>query len=150
MCYALPDSVKTDEAALIEPLCVARHGLSVSGIDDFSNLTVLVIGGGPIGISTLWNLRALKAKTLIVSEPTEVRQAHTKDLANHVFSPMKVDIGSECRKLTDGVGVDIVFDCAGIPAGMKAGIDALKPRGDYINLAAWEQPVSFDPYKIGH
>lgn len=141
MCYPLPDKAKMDEAALIEPLCVGRHGLTASGIEDFSNLAVLVVGGGPIGLSTLWNLRAVRTRLTIVSEPAEVRRQHTADLADHVFSPADVAIGDECRKLTGGGGVDIVFDCAGIPAGLDTALDALKPRGTYVNVAGWEKPV---------
>ncbi|KAF2168824.1 hypothetical protein M409DRAFT_20841 [Zasmidium cellare ATCC 36951] len=142
MCYRLPDDVNMDEAALIEPLSVGRHALPVSGIEDFSNLTVLVVGAGPIGVSVLWNLRAVGVKSTIVSEPTKLRQAQTRDLADKVLSPIDVNIGDECRRLTDGVGVDVVFDCAGIPAGMRAGMDALRPRGIYVNVAGWEQPFT--------
>lgn len=141
MCYRLPESVNMDEAALIEPLSVGRHALPASGIKDFSDLTVLVVGAGPIGISVLWNLRAVGVKSMIVSEPTKLRQEQTKDLADEVFSPLEVSIADECRKLTDDMGVDVVFDCAGIPAGMRAGMDALRPRGIYVNVAGWEQPV---------
>lgn len=74
MCYHIPDTVKNlDQVALIEPLCVGRHALPASGIDDFSELTVLVVGGGPIGLSVLWNLRAVGVKSAIVSEPTKIR-----------------------------------------------------------------------------
>lgn len=55
---------------------------------------------------------------------------------------MKVKIGDECRKLTGGIGVDVVFDCAGTPAGLDAGMDALRTRGTYVNVAGWEKPVS--------
>jgi threonine dehydrogenase-like Zn-dependent dehydrogenase len=141
MCYPLPESVNLDEAALIEPLCVARHALAVAGVGDFAGKTVLVLGGGPIGIAVLWNLRAVGVGMLIVSEPTVLRQEHTRDLASHVFNPMEVNVAEECRKLTDGVGVDVVFDCAGIPAGLSTGMDALRARGTYVNVAGWEKPV---------
>jgi (R,R)-butanediol dehydrogenase/meso-butanediol dehydrogenase/diacetyl reductase len=44
--------------------------------------------------------------------------------------------------LTGGKGVDLVFDCAGIAPGLKDGMDALKSRGTYLNVAGWEAPVS--------
>lgn len=141
MCYRLPEDVNMDEAALIEPLSVGRHALPVSGFEDFSNLTVLIVGAGPIGVSVLWNLRVVGVKSMVVSEPTKLRQEQAKDLADKVLSPIDVNIGDECRKMTDGVGVDVVFDCAGIPAGMRAGMDALRPRGVYVNVSGWEQPV---------
>ncbi|KJX93140.1 2,3-butanediol dehydrogenase like protein [Zymoseptoria brevis] len=144
MCYPLPDSVKMDEAALIEPLAVARHALAVSEIprEDWPAKSVLVLGGGPTGLAVLWNLRAVGVKTLVVSEPTEVRRRHTKDLASHVFNSRQVDVAEECRTLTEGLGVDIVFDCAGLQAALKVDMDALKVRGVYVNVAGWEKEFS--------
>jgi threonine dehydrogenase-like Zn-dependent dehydrogenase len=48
-CYALPEDADLGLAALIEPLSVARHAVSNSGLTDFSKLRVLILGGRPIG-----------------------------------------------------------------------------------------------------
>lgn len=148
MCYPLPDDVNMDEASLLEPLTVGRHALAVANIDDYSEISALVLGGGPIGLSVMWNLRAVGVKTLIVSEPSKLRQDHTRELADHVFNPMDVNIGDKCRELTGGLGADVVFDCAGSQAGLDAGMDAAKARGDFVSVAAWEQPVSSFPKNI--
>jgi len=58
-----------------------------------------------------------------------------------VFNPLITNVANECRARTGGVGVDVVFDCAGIPAGLNNGMDALRIRGTYVNVAGWEQPV---------
>lgn len=144
MCHALPESVNLNDAALIEPLTVGRHALAAASIDDFSKLNILVIGGGPVGLAVLYNLRAKGAGQVFVSEPTARRSAMVKDLelANEVFNPLITSVPEECRSRTDGKGVDVVFDCAGIPAGLKAGTDSLRVKGAYVNVAGWEQPVS--------
>ena len=141
MCYALPDSIPLREAVVIEPLVVGRHALAVAGIKDWSGLSVLVLGGGPVGLSTMYNLRAVGAGKVFVSEPTAVRQEHARELADEVFNPLIANIGEECRTRTDGRGVDVVFDCAGVPAGMRSGMDAVKRRGLYVNVAGWEEQV---------
>ncbi|CZT17987.1 related to threonine dehydrogenase and related Zn-dependent dehydrogenases [Ramularia collo-cygni] len=140
MCYPLPDDVNMDEASLIEPLCVGRHALAVTSIKDYSKLSVLVLGGGPIGLSVIWNLRAVGVDKIIVSEPSKLRQEHTRDLADHVLDPITDNIGEGCRFLTSGLGVDVVFDCAGVPAGLEAGMDAARTRATYVNVAGWEKP----------
>jgi threonine dehydrogenase-like Zn-dependent dehydrogenase len=141
MCYALPETADLAEAALIEPLCVARHALEAVGAMSWEDKSVLVLGSGPIGIAVLWNLRAMGVKTMVVSEPTKLRQEHARELTSHVLNPMELDVAVECRKLAEGAGVDVVFDCAGIPAGMISGMDALRAKGTYMNVAAWEKPV---------
>lgn len=140
MVYPLPDSVKLEDAALIEPLAVGRHALTVSGITDWSKLTILVVGGGPVGLSVLFNLRAAGAHRVFLSEPTAKRQNQCRSLSDQVFDPTKVKVPVECRKLTQDEGVDVVFDCAGITPGMHDGMDALRPKGTYVNVALWETP----------
>jgi (R,R)-butanediol dehydrogenase/meso-butanediol dehydrogenase/diacetyl reductase len=120
---------------------VAYHAAQISGISEWERKTVLILGGGPVGIATIYVLRFLGCKAIIVSEPTATRAAQNKKVANHVFNPLITDVAKECRDLTDGVGVDVVFDCAGIQAGLDAGMDALRHRGTYMNVAAWETPV---------
>ena len=63
-------------------------------------------------------------------------------LAHQVFDPSESKVGDVCRELTDGKGVDVVFDCAGVMPGLKDGIDGLKHGGKYVNVAGWETPVS--------
>ena len=46
--HVLPDDLRMDHAALIEPVAVACHDVRLSGLTEGED--VLVIGGGPIGI----------------------------------------------------------------------------------------------------
>ncbi len=142
MCYVLPDSIPLAEAALIEPLTVARHAARSSGFHDYSDKTILILGGGPVGIALMFMLKSKGVGKLIVSEPTAKRQQQTAKFVDVVVDPSKAKVGDECRKLTDGNGVDIVFDCAGIMPGLRDGMDALRRGGTYVNVAGWEKDVS--------
>lgn len=142
MCYVLPDSVPLSEAALIEPLTVAAHAARSSGFDSYHGKTILVLGGGPVGIAVMFVLKAKGVTKLIVSEPTAKRQEQTAKFVDVVLNPREVKVGDKCRELTDGKGVDIVFDCAGIMPGLKDGMDALRRGGTYVNVAGWETEVS--------
>ncbi|KAK3063373.1 hypothetical protein LTR53_018934, partial [Teratosphaeriaceae sp. CCFEE 6253] len=66
MCYPLPATLDLASAALIEPLAVGRRGVLQSGVaaQDWRGKPVLVLGGGPIGIAVLLNLRVLGAKEM--------------------------------------------------------------------------------------
>lgn len=142
MCYPLPESVPLELAALIEPLAVAWHAANLIEIDDFGGRFVLILGGGPVGIALVFVLKARGAKKIFVSEPTARRAEQNAQLVDAVFNPMKEDVGEECRKLTAGEGVDIVFDCAGIQQGLQDGMNALRHKGTYVNIAAWEKPMT--------
>jgi threonine dehydrogenase-like Zn-dependent dehydrogenase len=142
LCYPLPDDCELSLAALIEPLAVAWHAIVTCEISDWSNKAALVLGGGPIGIACALGLRVRGCKQILISEPSTARSAQNKQIADAVFDPTKDNIGDKCRELTGGEGVNVVFDCAGAQKGMDAGMDALRYRGLYMNVASWFTPVS--------
>jgi threonine dehydrogenase-like Zn-dependent dehydrogenase len=143
MCHVLPESIDLSVAALIEPLAVATHAVKNTGIKDFTSKSVLILGGGPVGLAVLVVLRTKGAKKIYVSEPTAKRQKQDKTVADAVIDPAKEKVGDRCREMTGGEGADVVFDCAGNEFGMKDGMDALKWTGYYINIAGWVKPVSY-------
>lgn len=141
LCYPLPDSVDLRLAALIEPLAVAWHAVKITDIETWDDKAVLILGGGPVGIATVLVLRALGCKKIFVSEPTALRAEQNKGLADEVFNPIEENVGDKARELTGGEGVDVVFDCAGVQRALDVGMDALRFRGFYMTVAAWEGQV---------
>ena len=151
MCHVLPDdgSVDLDSVVLCQPLTVGRHALGASGFTDFKGLDVLVLGGGPVGLAVLLNLRAKGlgvglSGMVFVSEPTAKRSEMIRNLrlSEDFLNPLTTNVAEECRARTDGKGVDIVFDAAGAEAGMLAGMESLRLRGTYVNIAGWKQPFT--------
>ncbi|KAL5358527.1 chaperonin 10-like protein [Aspergillus floccosus] len=146
--HALPGDTDLAAAALIEPLTVAWHGLRLSGIEDFKDTPVLVVGAGPVGVAVVFALRARGANVIFVSEPSQKRREFLAEIAHAVFNPTKVDVGKKCRELTGGEGVGVVFDCAGSQVGFQAGLDALRFQGQHINLAAPKIPLTLPWYLV--
>lgn len=149
MCHVLPDdgSVDLNNVVLCQPLTVGRHALGASGLADLTGLNVLVLGGGPVGLAVLLNLRAKGVGVglsgrVFVSEPTTKRSEMIQrlGLSEDILNPLTMNVAEECRARTDGRGVDVVFDSAGAKAGMLAGMESLKLRGTYVNIAGWKQP----------
>jgi threonine dehydrogenase-like Zn-dependent dehydrogenase len=135
--YALPDDVDLERAALIEPLAVGWHAIKTTGVEDWRGRSVLVVGGGPVGAAVMIVLRAFGCKSIVVSEPTKVRASQNATVADVVLNPLEEDVGTRCRALTAGEGVNVVFDCAGNQKGFETGMDAVRYRGVYMNIAAW-------------
>lgn len=141
MCHVLPEGVDLRFAALIEPLTVARHALKSSGFDKFDSLNILLLGGGPVGLALALDLKVHRAKQIIVSEPSAVRRNQVAKYCHVALNPVDADVAEECRRLTGGAGVDVIFDCAGVMPALKSGFDAVKNRGTYVNIAGWQSPV---------
>ena len=108
--------------------------------------SVLILGGGPIGLSVIQALRARGCKQIIVSEVSSMRKQFAKDFGAHVvLDPTKDDIVARCRELADGQGVNVSFDAAGVQAGLDQAILALRARGTHVNIAIWEKRCNFFP-----
>ena len=51
----------------------------------------------------------------------------------------------ETANLTEGQGVDVCFDAAGVQAAVDYGLKSVKPRGTFVNIALWgAQRVALD------
>src|SRR6202165_4157935 len=62
----LPDNVSSREGAMVEPLSVGLHGVYRSGFKP--GVACVVMGAGPIGLSTLLWCKAKGAQAVVVSE----------------------------------------------------------------------------------
>lgn len=138
--HPLPDNVSLDFAALIEPLTVGHHAVKAAGIS-LEGRDVLVLGGGPVGLALLPTLRAQRPRSIFLSEPTATRANNAHGVVDKVINPISENVGDSCRNFTNGKGVDVVFDCAGVPQALAGGIDALIRCGSYVNMAVWDKQV---------
>lgn len=142
--YHLPDNVPLEIGALVEPLAVGWHAVKVSPFKKGD--VVLILGGGPIGISTILALKAKGCDRIIVSEVSRKRQEFAKTFgADYIIDPTKEDVPTRCKELSDGKGVHIVYDCAGVQAALDQAVHATRPRGCILNIAIWEKPCTITP-----
>lgn len=107
----LPENLGFDEATLFEPLGIILHSFRMG--DPKIGETAVVIGGGPIGLTTIAALRVAGVARIWCVE----KVAHRRDLAkvmgaDVVIDPDAVDPVQEVLKDTGKRGVDMVYDCA--------------------------------------
>jgi L-iditol 2-dehydrogenase len=101
-----------EEAAMIEPLAVAAHG--VMGLEPKIGDTVAVFGLGTIGILTVQWLRLTGVKKIIgididPNKLAEAKKYGVTDTINSLEEPLEERI----VELTNEMGVDIAIECAG-------------------------------------
>jgi threonine dehydrogenase-like Zn-dependent dehydrogenase len=139
----LPDNVSLEIGALVEPLSVGWHAVSISPYKKGD--CVLVLGGGPIGLAVVQVLRAQECDTIIVSEISSRRMQYAKEFgAHHVVDPSKGDLVAEVKRLTHGAGVDLAFDAAGVQVGLDSALCSIKARGMLVNIAIWEKRATLN------
>ena len=108
--------------------------------------SVLILGGGPIGLAVIQMLVIKGAEKIIVSEVASRRREFARRFgAHYVLDPTKDDIVSRVRELCDGSGVNVAFDAAGVQAGLDQAVQAVRTRGTLINIAIWEKQAIITP-----
>jgi (R,R)-butanediol dehydrogenase/meso-butanediol dehydrogenase/diacetyl reductase len=148
--YRLPDEISFEVGALIEPLSVGLHATRISQFKPGDR--VLVLGCGMMGLAAITALKVSGASLIIASEIIERKAQIAKKLgADVTFNPKEVDLKEKVFELTDGVGVDVVFDCSGIPEVFKSAPEFLKPRGQVlmVGIITHDTPVFPINFTVG-
>jgi (R,R)-butanediol dehydrogenase / meso-butanediol dehydrogenase / diacetyl reductase len=95
-CHVLPGNVSLELGALVEPLSVAWHAVSNSGIQP--QHSALVLGAGPIGLAVILCLKAKGVRDIAVSEPSKARNTQAQMLGVHIWNPMVDDVVKEAKQ----------------------------------------------------
>jgi threonine dehydrogenase-like Zn-dependent dehydrogenase len=112
MVYRVPDDMPLDLAALAEPLACVLNGTRQAAVHPGES--VLILGGGPIGLLYLMLFKAAGASPLIVSEPVPERARSAHELgADEVIDPRATNLQEAVRDLSGGRGADVVVDSVG-------------------------------------
>jgi L-iditol 2-dehydrogenase len=132
-CYKLPDNVSFSEGALMEPLSVGLFAVERGNIR--MGDSVLIIGAGPIGLTTLLACKAAGASTIIITDIQQRRLDVAQKLgASHPFLANKTDLVECILEATGGHGVDATFDCSGIESAIVSGLKGTKAGGKFLSI----------------
>ncbi|KAF5655270.1 Diacetyl reductase [Fusarium circinatum] len=109
-------------------------------------VAALILGAGPIGLAILQVLKSKGASQIIVTETADKRREFaTKFGATTVLDPTTTNVGEDCKRLCDGEGVQVVFDCAGMQSTLETALAASRPRAVIVNVAIWSTEVTISP-----
>ena len=119
--FKLPDHLSFQEGALVEPLAVGLHAVRRALLKAGDN--VLIIGGGPVGLSVALWCKFFGARHIIVSDlvKTRVEQA-IKFGATAAIDASKEDV-LETFFRESGCYPSIIFDAVGVAGSMQLAID---------------------------
>ncbi|MHB8501621.1 MAG: galactitol-1-phosphate 5-dehydrogenase [Candidatus Acidiferrales bacterium] len=144
--YRLPETLSFAEAAMLEAVSVALHGVSLAPISD--QCTALVLGAGMIGLLTLQALRAAGCRRIFVADvdSTRLKLAQLAG-ATAVLSP-NVDVVEQVMQLTEGAGVDLALEAVGRNETVKASIDSLRKGGTVVLVGNISPEVTLPLQKV--
>lgn len=124
--YPVPDSVSDRAAAMIEPLSVGIAAVRKARVG--VGATVLIAGGGPVGLMTAMVARAFGASNVVVSDPNLPRRAR---IAGYGFSAVDSADGS-----TQDLDAHAFIDACGAVAAIQSGVESVRRGGSVVLVGA--------------
>lgn len=133
--YAVPEGVSTREAALVEPLAAAVHAVTDVARFKLGDIA-LVSGPGPIGLLVVKLLARQGIKTIVAgtSDDGMRMELALKYGAYKTIAVDKEDLAALVQAETNGYGVDVAFEVAGVQASVRNCMENLRPLGHYIQV----------------
>ncbi|MBT3943726.1 MAG: alcohol dehydrogenase catalytic domain-containing protein [Chloroflexi bacterium] len=138
----LPDTVKDDEAPLLEPAPVALHAVRRSGVRPGDS--VAVIGIGTVGALTLQAFKAAGANVYAVDVRPSSLQMATRLGADEVVDAGQGDVGEKLAELTDGIGPDIVVETSGATSTPVNAFDWVRRAGTVVLVGIYSARPEVD------
>lgn len=142
----IPPGVTPREAALTEPLAVALHAITLSGIR--AGQRAFVAGAGPIGLLTLAALRARGVEDVSVSEPSPVRRARAEQVgARRALPPEALARPRMPFELVEDA-CDVAFECSGAPRAFRAALAQLRKAGTLVIVGSGMEKPRLDANRV--
>lgn len=137
----VPENLSLKEAAMLEPLTVAIHG--IDRVSLLSGDEVVVLGAGTIGLLTLVALRSRGVGNITVIDINENKLKLAKTVgADIVVNPLNIDIDAyfnENRKPS------VVIETAGSSITQRQAIEIVEKRGSVVYVGTSTRDVVLPP-----
>lgn len=142
----LPDSVSFDEGAAVMLQGMTAHYLTHSTYPLKAGDTALVhAAAGGVGLLLVQMAKRLGATVIGTTSTPEKASLAAEAGADHVILYGEADFQAEARRLTEGRGVNVVYDSVG-KATFDQSLDSLAPLGMMVSYGNASGPVPpFEP-----
>ncbi|MFT9495710.1 zinc-binding alcohol dehydrogenase family protein [Anaerosolibacter sp.] len=128
--------------ALIEPFSISYHAVNRGDIQKGDN--VLVFGAGAIGIFAMISAKLRGAKVYI-TDVFDGRLEHAKMMgADGVINSAKEDLKEKVTEITNGNGMDVCIEAAGLPQTFLNTIDFAAFGGKSILIGNGKKETTFN------
>lgn len=141
----LPDTMPVTYGALIEPLAVALH--AVRRVNVRRGDKVVVLGGGPIGQSTILAAQFEGIENILVSEIDEARRELCARLGAAVIDPSAGPVHEQVIQFF-GELADVAIDAVGISATLSDALNSTRFGGTACLVGMGAQNIDIQAYRI--
>lgn len=129
--YPLPEQIPFTQAAMIEPLAVAVHAVSLVPVQP--DTTALVVGAGMIGLLVLQVLKAGGCTRVYVTDIDDTRLQLAQQLgATGTINVKTTDAAAELAKASGNAGFDVAFEAVGSTPTVRSAIESVRKGGTVV------------------
>jgi 2-desacetyl-2-hydroxyethyl bacteriochlorophyllide A dehydrogenase len=141
--YALPEHVSFREAALIEPVSCAVHG--IHRLEPRLGDTVLIVGAGTMGLLLLQLALRGGASRVAVMDLNTQRLTLAEKLGAY-----RTASSSQALLESEPLGFDCVIDATGVAAAIDTALKLVKRGGKFMvfGVAPQEARVAISPFRV--
>ncbi len=141
MVFKLPANVDNDEGAMVEPTAVGLHAIHLADIKVGD--TVLVVGGGIIGLVSAMFAKMEGASLVVVSEtnPYRGKKAVELGVADSWLDAKDEKFLEKVYGISNG-GFDKVIECCGNSAAVSSSIMCTKNGGKIVLVGVSAAPIT--------
>ncbi len=133
----IPEDMPLDLACILGCAVQTGVGAVLNTANVEAGATVLVTGLGGIGMSVVQGARIAGASMIIVADINPERLELAKKFgATHCINPKTDDLPGLCMGLTNWIGMDYVFECAGKAELIEQGIQCSRSGGMTVTVGS--------------
>lgn len=126
--YPIPDSLAFEHAAMVEPVSVAVHAVSLMDIEQGS--TGVVVGTGMIGLLVVQALKVAGCARVIAVDMDDFKLDLAKKLgATESLNVKTDDVVAEILKMTGGQGADLAVEVVGVTEPLQTAVNCVRLGG---------------------
>lgn len=139
---AVPDHVPIEQAAI----CADAVATPYNGIVHRGGLRPAEIVGlwgiGGLGVHAVQIARLAGAGLIIAVDPNDAACQRALEFgADHALNPRTVDVREEVRRLTNGDGLDLAVELAGVNRALDQAVSCLGRRGRVVVIGMCLEPI---------
>ena len=137
----IPDELSDEQVLFLTDILATGYEVGVLRGAVAPGDTVVIVGAGPVGLSTTLTARLLSPAAIVVVDLVESRRRKALELgATHAVSPEEAH--EVVNGLTDGLGADVTIEAAGFPKPFELAAALVRPGGHIANIGVHEEPAA--------
>lgn len=141
--HLLPDGLSYEGAAMSEPLACCVHAMYQKSRLELQD-KIIIMGPGPIGLFLLQIAKDIGAFVIMTGI---TKDAHRLELAKKmgadvIVDTMKEDLAKVVEEVTDGYGVDKVYDASGALPAVNASLPLMRKQGIFVQVGLFRDKMN--------